>query len=266
MPPGVQTLKIRDMIDRVKSDLQNRSDVDETQTNPEMRPSAWIRDTLRELTADFPYPELQVPDPPIVTIGPGLGWQGSNFAYQISSFVKPGDDFTVQEDPVIFLTPSDAATVGIVATATDTVAYPMDFVTPKAIASILFIPGGVPFKYSRYGTLFWFGTQPGKDYSVYVPYQLRHPFLAGDDLVNSPIRIPDDWLDILSYGAAERGAIKLRWNDQATYLHNILWGDPKSQTKDGEMGSPGLLAARHAQIQRDRRLSTIQIVPGAQRY
>lgn len=269
--PAASTLTINGLINKVAAYLQNRPDVSETQTNPEMRPSAWIRDTLRELTANYPFPELQKPGP-LVTIGPGLGYQGSNYMYPVSMFLFSGDDLTISEDPTIFLTPQDqqlailqgAQPGKFVGTATGTVAYPMDFLTVKAIQPMLFIPGGIPFRYTRYGNMFWFGTQPGTNYSVYLPYQRRHPF--NPDLVTSPIYLPQDWNDICAIGAAERGAVTLRWNDQASYLHQLLWGDPASQMKDGQLARPGLIAARTFQVEKDRRLSTVQISPMVSRY
>lgn len=269
--PAASTLTINGLINKVKAALQNRDDVSETQVNPEMRPSAWIRDTLRELTANYPFPELQIAGP-LTTIGPGLGYQGSNYMYPVSDFLNAGDDVTLTEDPTIFLTPSQqqaaiqqgAAASKFVGTANGSVAYPMDYLTVKAIQPMLFIQGGIPFRYTRYGNMFWFGTQPGTNYQVYLPYQRRHPF--NPDLVTSPIYIPQEWFDIVAYAAAERGAVMLRWNAQASYLHGLLYGDPASQQKDGTLARPGLIAARILQPERDRRLSTIQISCMVSRY
>jgi hypothetical protein len=262
--PAASTLTINGLINKVKAALQNRDDVSETQANPEMRPSAWIRDTLREITANWPFAELQVQGP-VVTLGPRLGFQGSNYMYPLSMFLNPGDDVTITEDPVIFLTPQQAMQVGkFVGTITETVGYSMDRLSMKAIQPMLFIPGGIPFKYCRYGNMMLFGTQPGSNYQVYLPYQLRHPFYP--NLVDTPIRVPQEWNDIVAYGAAERGAIMLRWNDQANFLHSTLYGDPASQMKDGSLARPGLISARIFQDERDRRLSTIQITPTVQRY
>jgi hypothetical protein len=262
--PAVATTTINDLIPKVKAALQNNSNVTETQANPQMRPSAWIQDSLREITANYPFTELQKPGP-LVTIGPCLGWNNSNYMYPVSMFLAPGDDVTIQEDPVIFLNGTQAAQVGLVANTSNVVGYPMDYLSPKAIQPLLFIPGGVPFKYTRYGNMFWFGSQPGQNYNVYLPYQVRHPF--NPNLVSTVIKLPDDWLDVLAYAAAERGAICNRWNDQATYLHNILYGDPKSAIPGtGELARPGLIAARIFQPERDKRLSPVQVIPGAQRY
>jgi hypothetical protein len=261
--PAAATLTINDLINKVKAALQNRADVSETQANPEMRPSAWIRDTLRELTANYPFEELRVSGP-LVTIGPGLGFEGSNYKYPVSMFLNPGDDMTLMDDPVIFLNPQQAASVGLtVNNASNTVAYPLDYLTMKAIQPMLFIGGGIPFKYTRQGNMFLFGTQPGSIFNMYLPYQI-HPF--NPDLVTTPVRMPQEWNDVIAFGAAERGAVMLRWNDQSSYLHNLLYGDPASQMKDGTLGRPGLISARLFQIERDRRLSTIQITPMVSRY
>jgi hypothetical protein len=261
--PGSPTAIIADLIPRVQAALQNNPNVNESQKNPEMRPSAWIRDALREITESNPFEELRVPDPPLVTIGPGLGINGSNYKYFVSAFLNSGDDLTIMEDPVIFL--NQALTGPGTPNTANTVAYPMDYLTPKAIAPLLNIQGGIPFKYTRFGTQFWFGTQPNTNFFVYLPYQLRHPFVD-TNLPSSAVHVPPSWFDIIAYAAAERGAIANRWNDQATFIHTLLYGDPASQMKDGQLARPGLIAARTLQQERDRRLSTVQITPMVQRY
>ena len=249
--PGQSTTLISDLIPKVKAALQNRSDVTEDaaqQPNPEMRPSAWIRDALREITESQPFEELR-------TTGPRVPLIPGQYAYSVSYFLNSGDDVTLMEDPVIFLD----------SPASQQVSYPMDYLTPKAIAPLLNIQGGVPFKYTRYGKQFWFGTNPGQAYIVYLPYQIRHPF---DDanLKGSTVFVPPSWLDIVAYAAAERGAVNLRWSEQSTFLHTLLYGDPASMNKDGTLNRPGLIAARVFQIERDRRLSTVQLTAFAQRY
>ena len=264
--PGSPTVTIADLIPKVQAALQNNPNANEKQLNPEMRPSAWLRDSLREITANYPFEELKTVGP-LVTIGPGLGVNGSNYAYPVSMFVNPGDDVTLTEDPVIFLNPQQLAQTGtaVINVTSNTVAYAMDFLTIKAIQPLLFIQGGVPFKYTRNGTQFWFGSAPGQNYNVYLPYQIRHPFVD-TDLKSSPVFLPPDWLDVAAYAAAERGAIANRWSEQANFIHSILYGDPNSQMRDGTLGRPGLIAARVLQIERDRRLSTVQFTCFASRY
>jgi hypothetical protein len=261
--PGSSTATISDLIPRVQAALQNNPNVNEKQPNPEMRPSAWIRDALREITESNTFEELRVPDPPLVTIGPGLGVGGSSYKFFVSTFLNPADDYTLSEDVVIFL---NAALTGPGTPNTaNVVTYPMEFLTPKAIAPMLNIQGGIPMKYTRFGTQFWFGPQPNTNFVVYLPYQLRHQFVD-TNLPSSSVNVPPSWFDIVSLAAAERGAIVNRWNDQATFIHKTLYGDPASQMKDGTLARPGLISARTLQQERDRRLSTIQIGIVSQRY
>jgi hypothetical protein len=273
--PASVTLTINDLINKVKSYLQNNSNVSESQSNPEMRPSTWLRDALREITQKYTFEELRKPGP-LTTIGPQLGWQGSNFAYPIKQFLYPGEDYTKSEDPVIFLTPSQFQQVNQMATqysvpspvalmTTDNlVAYGMNYLSMKAIQPLLFIQGGIPFLYTRYGNLFYFGSQPGANYNVYLPYQRKHPF--SDDLAQSPVYVPEEWFEVVSVAAAEKGAYKNRWNDQAAALHEMLWGDPDYQRSGGEEGMPGMVAALTEQPIRDKRQSPVHIYPGAERY
>jgi hypothetical protein len=268
--PATATLTIGELTNKVKANLQNRQDVSETQSNPEMRPSRWIRDALREISANYDFEELRTTGP-LVTIGPGLGYQGSNYAYPVAQYLWPGDDFTLTQDPVIFLSSQQAAASGLqrvetinTSAAGNLSAYSMNYLLPKAIQTELFVPGGTPFHYTRFGSNFWFGTQPGQPYITYLPYQVRHPI--NPDVVSTPIRLPQDWFNILSWAAAEIGAINLRWNDQANFIHTTLYGDPKSAIPGtGELARPGLIAAKILQAERDRRVSPVQIIPGAQR-
>ena len=68
--------------------------------------AVWIKKTLLNLSETYPFEELRRVGP-IVTIGPGLGYNGSNYEYLITPFLlNPSDDYTLLEDPVIFLNPT----------------------------------------------------------------------------------------------------------------------------------------------------------------
>jgi hypothetical protein len=221
-----------------------------------------VKKTLLNLTETYKFEELRVIGP-MVTIGPGLGVGGSNFQYYVSEFLNSGDDMTLSEDPVIFLNPTLAASAGLVNAGTSpagaVVGYGMEYVTPKAIQPLLFIPGGIPFKYTRYGNQFWFGSQPGQPYQVYLPYQVRHPFMDSN-LPQTPLRIPTSWEDIVEYSAALRLAQTNNWPDMVKQLRIVLYGDPKGN------GEPGLLKSMVSQITRDQANSTRQVIPMVARY
>ena len=258
-PPASTNITIQDLITEVQGWLQNRQDASESQTNATMRPSFALKRSLQELTANYEFEELKVTGP-VQNIGPGLGYQGSNYAYPVAQFLNPGDDVTLTFDPVIWLTPAQAQQAGLAVTSTNNGgAYSMNYMSEKAIQTILFVPGGVPYNYTRHGNQFWFGTQPGSVYQVYLPYQVRHPF-DDDNLTASPVLIPSDWHEVAVISAAERLAVKLRWNDQAGFLHNILYGDPENPEK------LGLVAQHLQQPERDRRLSPMMLQVGYERY
>lgn len=259
--PGLNPHTINDLIPGVQEALQYKQNITSKQI------SFWLRKAILNITESYAFEELRR-EGPLVNIGPGLGVNGSNYAYEISYFLNPGDDYTQMEDPVIFLSQIQYQSVGLIGTVTtgtgymgssSYVGYPMDYLTPKAIQPILFIPGGVPFKYTRYGQQFWFGTQPGQNYQVYLPYQARHQFAEGD-LLSSQLYFPTSWEMVMEYAAAIIGAHANRWPDMVTNLRNVLYGDPKGN------GEPGLIKALLPQFARDKMLSTVQFMPQLARY
>lgn len=252
--PGQNPHTLNDLVPGTLEALQNKTNISAQQC------ARWLRKAILNITEsqDLRFEELRG-NGPLVNIGPGLGFGGSNYMYQISYFLNPGDDYTQSEDPVIFLTPTQAMSAGLVgygitsAGAAAVVGYPMDYETPKGIQSLLFIPGGVPYKYTRYGQMFWFGSQPGQNYQVYLPYQRRHPF--NENLLSSQLYFPVTWELVMEYAAALLGAQANRWPDMVTYLRNILYGDPKSK------GDVGLIKALTPQVTRDMANSTRQLMP-----
>lgn len=256
--PAQNPRTVNDLVEGTLEALQNKTNISSNDV------AKWLRKAILNFTESYILEELRATGP-LVNIGPGLGFNGSNYQYQVSYFLNPGDDYTIMEDPVIFLNQTQALTVGLVgggstmSGGTSFVGYPMDYMTPKAIQSLLFVPGGVPFKYTRYGQQFWFGAQPGQPYQCYLPYQVRHPFNKGN-LLSSQLYIPTTWEMPMEYAAAMLGAQANRWPDMVKYLRDILYGDPKGN------GEPGLIKALQPQIKRDQSKSTRQLMPMVSRY
>lgn len=253
--PGTNPRTINDLFEQVQEALFGK--------NITLSQSAkWVARTLKNLTGKYPFEELRVKGP-LVTVGPGLGNQGSNYEYPVASFVNAGDDLTLMENPVIFLSQTMATQVNLIGTGsnfgTSPVGYPMNYKTPTAIQTMLFIPGGIPFNWTRYGQYFWFGVQPGQNFQMYLPYQRRIPIQP--DIGSTPLYIPPDWEDIVAYAAAERGAQALRWPEQIKQLREILYGDPKNPR-----ARPGLLTAMDLQIERDQQKSSRSLEPQVSRY
>jgi hypothetical protein len=250
--PGSNPHVISDLYQGIIDKLQGRTDITQQQA------AYWVKRALLDITESMIFEELRRTGP-LVMIGPGMGLNGSNYIYPVSDFLNSGDDYTLMEDPVIILAATSQGTFFTsAAQISNVVTYPMDYMTPKAIQPLLGISGGIPFKYTRYGGNFWFGTQPGQPYQVYLPYQVRHPFAS--NLPESPIFIPTSWEEIVEYSAAMRGAEERRWPDMVKDLKYVLYGDPKRPDV------PGILVARKLQIERDENKSTRQIIPVVQRY
>jgi hypothetical protein len=139
----------------------------------------------------------------------------------------------------------------------------MKYDTPTALQTLLFIPGGLPAKWTRFGTNIWVGPQPNQQYTTFMVYQRRHPF-NDQNLASSPIYMPPEWAEVVDYAAAYRlAAGPLRWMDFAKQLRELLYGDP---TVTDTLGTLGLIKARLYQQQMDGRMHSRQMTPVVGRY
>jgi hypothetical protein len=243
--PGSPRGTINDLVPEVINALQGRTDV---------APIAplYIKRAIQELSESYPFPELERTGP-TVQLTTGLA------TYPASMFTNPNDDYTFANSWAIY-----------VDFPTNQVVGPIDYRTPKAIEQMI-APAtqGIPSKWTRYGLNFMFGPVPNQPYSVFLRYQVRHPFPDGNDaetLSGAAVYLPSSWDEIVAYSAAQRIAIVKRWNDQTRELHDILFGDPEYQMSEGKRGQPGLVSARVSQIQRDEMFNTRQMMITTPRY
>ena len=241
MIPGGQTKTINDLIPEVVNALQQRGDV------AGLVP-LYMKRTLQDLPDTYPFEELKV-------TGPTVSLTANVSTYPASLFLIPGDDYTIHSSFALF-----------VDFPNNTIKSPVTYKTPAAI-EMMTSPAtkGIPAKWTRYGTNIFMGPTPDKGYSVFFRYQQRYEFQE-DNLGASLILVPPDWEEIAIYSCAERIAIVKRWNDQANYLHTILYGDPESQTTQGKAGRPGLLSAKLFQMEKDEQMGTRSLTPLVPRY
>lgn len=244
MIPGASILRVTDFVDGVTDALQGRTDI--TTMIPR-----YVRRAVNEITESYPFEELRTTGPLVSTvIGQSI--------YPVSLFLNPGEDYTFLDALVIYID-----------TPNNTISQTLDYKTPKAIEQMTSpATQGIPSRWSRYGTNIHLGPNPNAAYSMFSRYQKRHPWPddPAADLSAWPVYIPPSWQDIIEYAAAERIAIAKRWNDQASFLHDILYGDPESRASEGKRGRPGLIAARLHQQERDQMFNTRQITPLVSRY
>jgi len=241
MIPGGTNRTINDLVPEVIHALQDRSDV------ATLVP-LYMKRTLQELTDNYPFEELR-------TTGPTVNLTAKLATYPASQFLNPSDDYTIHSSFAIF-----------VDFPGNTVKSSINYKTPAAIESMTSAATlGLPAKWTRYGGSIFFGPTPDKNYQVFFRYQRRYQF-NDDNLSTTPVLITDSWEEIAIYACAERIAIVKRWNDQASYLHQILYGDPENQQSQGKLGRPGLLSARLFQQEKDEQMSSRQLMVMVPRY
>lgn len=232
--PGGSTKTINDLIPDVIDALQGRTDV------ASLVPR-YARRAIQEITANNSFEELRRTGPTVtLTVGTAI--------YSASLFLNSADDYSYPEVFTIFVDPPNNTTF-------DTLKYK----TPIAITPLTSpATKGTPGWWSRFGPSFFFGPNPDNTYSVFLRYQVKHPFTPDvTSLGSSTLFLPDDWEEIVVYATAERIALVKRWNDQVDMIHKILWGDPAAGTSvDGTMARPGLVKARQLQVERDQKFNT----------
>jgi hypothetical protein len=241
MIPGGQSKTINDLIPEVVNALQGRTDVSTLVP-------LYMKRALQELTDDYPFEGMKI-------IGPTVSLSAKQSTYPASFFLQPGDDYTLNSSFALY-----------VDFPNNTVVTPIIYKTPAAI-EMMISPAtqGIPSRWSRYGTNILLGPTPQSPFSVFFRYQKRYQF-EESNLSATPILVEPAWEEIVIYATAERIAIVKRWNDQATYLHGILYGDPEYQASEGKRGRPGLISARLFQQEKDEQQGTRQLMPLVPRY
>lgn len=244
--PITQTLTPTGYIFNIQQDvidaLQGRTDVTPAQVAYYVGKAVW------EITESYPFEELR-------TTGPTYQLISGQAIYPIDMFLNPGDDYTSNESFAIY-----------VDFPNNTVVSAINYKTPKAI-ELMTAPAtqGVPAWWTRYGPNIHLGPVPFYNYSVFMRYQVRHPFSTPPS-IDDPLYITNSWFDIVAYVAAMRIAIVKRWTDQRKELHDLLYGDPEFIQSDGKRGRPGLIAARTFQVERDQKFNTRQLMAIQPRY
>src|SRR5262249_38465952 len=210
--------------------------------------ATYMKRTIQDMTDSWPMEQLRV-------TGPTVSLTANQSSYAASFFLNPNDDYTIHSSFALF-----------VDYPANTVKQIIVYKTPAAL-EVMSSPAtiGIPSKWTRYGTQIMFGPTPNNPFSVFFRYQRKHTFLD-DNLAASPIYIGQQWEEIAVYSCAQRIAVVKRWNDQATYLHSVLYGDPEYQQSEGKRGRPGLLSARLFQQEKDEQQGTRQLIPLVTRY
>lgn len=235
--PGSATKPISYFVPYVIDALQGRTDV------ATMAPK-YIKRAIQEICESNVFEELKITGP-LTTLTVGQP------NYPVSIFLQPGDDYVQIPSFCIY-----------VDFPTNTVLTTMNYKTVMAIDPMTgSATQGLSSRWTRFGNQIFLGPVPAQAYTVFMRYQKRHAFpLDEANLGGTMVYVPDTWEEIIYYAAAERIAVVKRWNDQAQFLHQLLWGDPASRNEEGKLNSPGLIAARTLQITRDQQHNSRQLM------
>jgi hypothetical protein len=242
--PGASTRIIGDLYTDILDALQQRTDI------TPVFAAKYVRKAIIELTESTPFEELR-------RTGPTVATTINKATYPVSFFLNVADDYNFMETLVVYIDP-----------AQNTVKYPLDYMTPKAIETIT-APAtvGLPAYWTRFGTNLFLAPTPNAAYTMFARYQVKHPFPEDfAALAFQPLMLPDSWEEIVIYASAYRIAIVKRLNEQASMLHELLFGDPEFQISEGKRGRPGLIAARLLQYERDQKFNTRRLGILSQRY
>lgn len=223
--------------------LQGRTDISSAQV------ARYAGRAIAEITESHPFEELR-------TTGPQFTLTQGITDYVIDLFINQGDgQYTFNESFAIFID-----------FPTNSVITQMKYRTPKAIETMTApVTQGVPAWWTRFGAFIRVGPTPNQSYTMFMRYQVKHPF-SNPPQITDPIYVPTTWWDIVAYSAAMRIAVVKRWTDQVKALHDILYGDPEFINSEGRRGRPGLVAARLFQVERDQKFDTRQLGIVVPRY
>jgi hypothetical protein len=239
---ATQTGTLQDLYQDVIDALQGRTDVTSAQV------ANYAAKAVREIAESYEFEELR-------TTGPLFAVTSGTSTYAVSNFMSTTpvisgsstDDYSQPESFAVYV---DYPNNSVVAPVRYKTPGAIETLTPSAVQ-------GIPTWYTRLGSNFIIGPTPQLPYTMYMRYQAKHPFsVTSPTSLTEILYMPLTWYDILAYATAERIAVVKRWNDQAKYLHDILYGDPEYQTSLGKRGRPGLIAARLFQQERDEMYST----------
>jgi hypothetical protein len=219
---------IGDRIDTVVSLLSGRTDKNSAI-------SSWLMNSYRELAFAVPFEELEETE--TVNLVPN----------------SPTLDYPI----------------GARAIKSVTLGYPVNnpqaaLPLPKRNKDILnrylFVKPGQTAIWAPYGEQMWFGPVPDQPYPL-VRDWWRRPQPDQTDINNTLIELPDDWIEIVDYGAQMRGWIDPQEFDKAAGLRTMLWGDPDPTKKN-----PGLIKTKLTRIQAEYMNADYGFRPKLTRY
>lgn len=116
-----------------------------------------------------------------------------------------------------------------------------------------------PSRWYRFGQNVCMYPPPDMTYQVQSRALRQHP-INFDDLANTEILLPVDWIEIIKLAAAERGFIDMEEYEKANAIHVLIYGDPENPSR------PGLVNARTKKRANENWREQQQLRPMVRRY
>jgi hypothetical protein len=230
---------IKDLVVGVREKLRGRDDFDD-------RIPIWIKETILDLTMSYPFEDLGVK-------GPLSNFVPSQSEYDINFFLEGlGKPFTRILSWFVFYTPDGTVIPGS-STGFNIKGRALQVVEPMSV-----IPG-IPCLYAQNGRTLLVGFMPNVAYATYMRVQIVHPFIE-NNLLQTEVRMPVDWKDIIEYAAAIKGCDAVGMTEVGNGYLQKLHGDPK------EPGNIGLIQARQSQQRRNLTNNERQLQPVVRRF
>lgn len=217
-----------------------------------------IRKTTLEMTENYDAWPLQITQPPqqftafVSAYSPSFFFPDPTIAPSLNpAVINRFKSFFLFNDA--FIAPGSSGYTGTNS------GYELTYRTINNL-TVLLNQASMPIHWTRYNGLIWIAPIPDQSYWFQLRFQNEHLFpLAGTPTEGSdPLLIPNTWMDVIEYGAAQRLAQIYNLSTKATELNERLNGDAKFQRTEGIEGQPGLIFQRTSQEQRDQRTTVKQ--------
>lgn len=235
-------LFISDLVDGVVKKLRNRDDVRPDIPN-------YIKKTILDLTQNYEFEELR-------TQGPLANFVPNQAIY--SKEAGPNNPFIYPSHlKITFIvswfcyfvstvTPGQSTGLEIKQRAVRVV---------EPMSTIL----GQPTVCTIVGDQILVGFMPNINYAAQMRYQRQHPFNPANTLAASEIKMPDDWQEIVEYGAAAKACGDIGMWELGQVYYQMIYGNPKKQ-------QPGVIAERLSQQDRNVTFNERQLRPIVRRF
>lgn len=232
---------ISDLVPEVLIRVENR-------TTDTARAAIWLRDTILELASDPDYRddflELEVWGP-LFNLTGGNSPSTAVQEYLETNIVPPGDVNNATLDILIWLDFPPASN----RRKLDVSHYQKTDKFQQVYS--------IPTEWYHFGPFIGFNPVPNLNYQVQARICRQHPF-NDSTLATTPILLPRDWYEVITWAAVQRGFMELMEFEKASAVHTLLYGDPKNIA-----GEPGLIyhmkrKRRKEQYRQEQRLSLIR--------